>query len=310
MLFKKAERSRVYLKIGFSAPSGCGKTYSALLTAYGLCGDWSKIALIDTENGSGELYSSLGEYSVCALRPPFTPDKYIEAINLAADNGFSVLIIDSLSHAWNGEGGLLEMQDKAARASKSGNSYTAWRDITPLHNKLVNTILQSQIDIIVTVRAKSDYVINQDGGKTTIKKIGLAPIFREGLEFELTTFFDLSIDHIATASKDRTGQFDGKNFIPTAETGKIFNAWRNSGVEPVKSAKAEDKPFPEQATPSADQIAILKKKRGAEIRDLIAIYKVDEKTAAMEIKKYGDNVSELTEQQYIEVLQKIKENKL
>ena len=306
MLFKKAERSRVYLKIGFSAPSGCGKTYSALLTAYGLCGDWSKIALIDTENGSGELYSSLGGYSVCVLHPPFTPDKYIEAINLATDNGFSVLIIDSLSHAWNGEGGLLEMQDKAARASKSGNSYTAWRDITPLHNKLVNTILQSQIDIIVTVRAKSDYVINQDGGKTTIKKIGLAPIFREGLEFELTTFFDLSIDHIATASKDRTGQFDGKNFIPTAETGNIFNAWRNSGAEPVK---VEDKPFPEQATPSADAKAILKKKRGAEIRDLIAIYKIDDKTVAEEIKKYAPDVSKLTEEQYIAVLQKIKEIK-
>ena len=229
-MFRKAERKQVKLKIGFSAPSGAGKTYSALLVAYGMCGDWDKVAVIDTENGSAELYSDLGGYSVCPITPPFTPRKYTYAIQEAVDAGFKVLIIDSLSHAWSGEGGLLEMKDKAANANKSGNTFTAWRDVTPEHNRLVNAILQSDIDVIVTTRAKSDYVVTQDNGKTNVKKVGLAPVFREGLEFELTSFFDLSQEHVATASKDRTKMFDGIDFIPTIETGKMLSAWRDSGA--------------------------------------------------------------------------------
>ena len=121
------------------------------------------------------------------------------------------------------------MKDNATKASKSGNSYTAWRDVSPEHNRLVDAILQSDIDVIVTTRAKAEYVMEQEGGKTTVKKVGLAPIFREGLEYELTVFFDLSQEHIATASKDRTGLFDGQNFKPTVETGKQLIEWRDGG---------------------------------------------------------------------------------
>lgn len=238
-MFRKAQRKQAKLKIGISAPSGAGKTYSALLMAYGMCGDWEKIAVIDTENGSAELYSHLGGYSVCQITPPFTPKKYIAAINEAVEAGFEVLIIDSLSHAWNGEGGLLDMQDKAAKASKSGNSFTAWREITPEHNKLVDAVLQSDIDVIVTTRAKSEYVMTDDNGKKGVKKIGLAPVFRDGLEYELTVFFDISQEHIATASKDRTGLFDGQNFKPTVETGKQLSEWRNGGA--VEEKKMQTK---------------------------------------------------------------------
>jgi hypothetical protein len=234
MGFRKAERKQVKLKVGLSAPSGAGKTYSALLLAKGICGSWEDVAVIDTENGSAELYSHLGEYSVCGIKPPYTPAKYIKAIEEAEEAGFKVLIIDSLSHAWSGEGGLLDMQDKATKASKSGNSYTAWREITPEHNKLVDAILQSSMDVIVTTRAKAEYVITENNGKKEIKKVGLAPVFRDGLEYELTVFFDLSQDHIASASKDRTGLFDRLNFIPTEETGEQLNAWRNGGIEPKK----------------------------------------------------------------------------
>ncbi len=229
MAFKKAERKQVKLKIGISAPSGAGKTYSALLVAHGIEPDWEKIAVIDTENGSAELYSNLGGYAVQTIAPPFTPDKYMTCIKEAEMEGFTVLIIDSLSHAWSGEGGLLDMQDKATKARKSGNSYTAWREITPLYTKLVDTILQSDLDIIVTTRAKSEYVVTDDNGKKNYKKVGLAPIFREGLEYELTTFLEMSQEHIATASKDRTGLFKN-SFIPSEETGKLFNEWRNGGA--------------------------------------------------------------------------------
>ena len=228
-MFRKAERKKAYLKIGISAPSGAGKTYSALKIAYGITGDWNKIAVIDTENGSAELYSNMGEYSVCNIAPPFTPQKYIDAINNAVQYGFEVVIIDSLSHAWSGEGGLLDMQDKATKASKSGNSYNAWREVTPLHNKLVDTILQAKCDVIITTRAKAEYVITDENGKKGYKKIGLAPIFRDGLEYEMTVFFDMTQDHIASSSKDRTGLFDSKNFIPSEETGKTLADWRNGG---------------------------------------------------------------------------------
>lgn len=229
-MFRKAQRKQAKLKIGISAPSGAGKTYSALLMAYGICEDWEKIAVIDTENGSAELYSDLGDYSVCPITPPFTPKKYIQAVTEAVQAGFKVLIIDSLSHAWTGEGGLLDMQDKAVKASKSGNSYTAWREITPEHNRLVDALLQSDIDVIVTTRAKAEYVITDDGGKKSIKKVGLAPVFRDGLEYELTVFFDMTQEHIATASKDRTGIFDGQNFKPTIDTGKQLSQWRDGGA--------------------------------------------------------------------------------
>lgn len=237
MAFRKAERKQAKLKIGLNAPSGGGKTYSALLIAHGICGDWNKIAVIDTENGSAELYSHLGEYSVCSITPPFTPKKYILAIHEAVEAGFEVLIIDSLSHAWSGEGGLLDMQDKAVKASRSGNSYTAWREVTPEHNRLVDAILQSDIDVVLTTRAKADYVITDDNGKKNIKKVGLAPVFRDGLEYELTVFFDLTQEHIATASKDRTGLFDGQNFKPTEETGKQLAEWRNGGAVAPKTEK-------------------------------------------------------------------------
>ena len=229
--FRKAERKKVKLKIGISAPSGAGKTYSALLIAHGICDDWSKIAVIDTENGSAELYSNLGEYLVCQISPPFTPQKYIDLIHLAEEEGIKVLIIDSLSHAWSGEGGLLDMQDKVAKASKSGNSYTAWREITPEHNRLVDSILQSPLDIIVTTRSKAEYVVTEDNGKKGVKKVGMAPVFRDGLEYELTTFFDMTQEHLATASKDRTNLFNGKTFVPSEETGKILNEWRDLGAD-------------------------------------------------------------------------------
>lgn len=232
MAFRKAEKKQVKLKIGISAPSGAGKTYSALLMAYGICGDWSKVAVIDTENGSAELYSELGDYSVCPIVPPFTPQKYREAIKEAEMEGFKVLIIDSLSHAWTGEGGLLDMQSKATANSKSGNSYTAWRTVTPEHNALVDAILQSPLDVIVTTRAKAEYVVTDDNGKKGYKKIGLAPVFRDGLEYEMTVFFDMSQEHIANASKDRTGMFGANDyFVPTTETGHKLNEWRNKGIE-------------------------------------------------------------------------------
>ena len=174
-MFRKAERKQAKLRLALCGPSGSGKTYSALLIAQGLA-PGGKIALIDTERGSGELYADLTEYDVAPLEPPYTPARYIELIESAEEAGYDVLIIDSLSHAWTGEGGVLDMHDKAAAASRSGNSFAAWREVTPQHNQLVDAILGANLHIITTMRTKTAYDLVDDGrGKKKPVKIGLAP---------------------------------------------------------------------------------------------------------------------------------------
>jgi len=245
MAFQKAERKKARLRLALCGPSGSGKTYSAILIAQGLGG---KIAMIDTENGSGDLYAELGEYYTEQIRAPYEPAKYIAAIHEAEAAGFSVIIIDSLSHAWAGEGGLLDQHDKVAKASKSGNTYTAWREITPLHNRLVDAILQSPCHIISCMRTKTAYEIVEENGKKAPKKIGMAPVQRDGMEYEFTCVLDLSIDgHIATSSKDRTGIFDGKYSTPTIKTGMSLAEWLDRGVETIPEPKPAQQP--PQTTP-------------------------------------------------------------
>jgi hypothetical protein len=247
--FRKAERRKAKLRLGMSGPAGSGKTASALQIAYGLTGNWEEIGLVDTENGSGELYVgatiggiAIGEYNVLSLSAPYTPDKYIAAIKEAENAGLKVVILDSISHAWAGEGGLLDLQGKIA--AKSGNSWTAWRDVTPKHNAFVEAMLSSPLHIIATMRAKMDYVQEKDEktGKTTVRKVGMAPIQREGMDYEFTVVFDLSIDHIASCSKDRTNLFDGQYFRPTPETGKMLLQWLEQGVDAPVPQKQDAQP--------------------------------------------------------------------
>lgn len=245
--FRRAERKKSYLKMGLIGPSGSGKTYSALLMASGMT-DWEKVGVIDAENGSADLYAHLGPYNVMTLEPPFAPSKYINAIYAAEEAGFDVLIIDSLSHAWSGEGGILDQHGKASSASRyKGNSWAAWREVTPKHNELVDALLQSKLHIIVTMRAKTEYVQSESDGKTTIEKVGLAPIQRDGLEYEFTLVMDLSMDHVASTSKDRTSMFDGTYFTPSVETGRQIKDWfeggkgepTNKGTQSVKDKMDE-----------------------------------------------------------------------
>ena len=229
MAFRKAQRTKAKLRLAITGPAGSGKTYSALLLAFGLGG---KIAMIDTENGSGDLYCDLGDYDICSLSAPYDPRKYIQYIHEAEQAGYDILIIDSLSHAWSGEGGVLDLQGRAAANSKSGNTYTAWRQVTPLQNRLVDTILASPCHIISTMRSKTEYIQGEnEKGKIEIRKVGLAPVQREGMDYEFGTVFDVAPSHMASVSKDRTGLFDGKIFTITQDTGKILRKWLDEGVE-------------------------------------------------------------------------------
>lgn len=224
---RKAVRKKAKLRLGIAAPSGAGKTYSSLLLAFGL---GQKVGLIDTEQGSGDLYADLGDYDIIQIEAPYTIDKYLQAIKAFEQANYDVIIIDSLSHAWAGDGGLLDKQGKIADSGK-GNSYTAWRSITPEHNALVNAMLASPCHIIATMRSKQEYVLQvNDNGKQAPKKVGMAPIQRDGMEYEFTVMFDIDINHNATSTKDRTRLFDGKIFKITSETGEQLLAWLNNGV--------------------------------------------------------------------------------
>ncbi len=226
----RATKRRAKLRLGMSGPAGSGKTYSALLIASGLGG---RIGMIDTEHGSGDLYADLlpEGYDVLSLTPPYTPARYIEAIHALEEAGVSTIIVDSLTHAWSGEGGSLDRQGKIA--DKSGNSWQAWRQVTPEHNALVETLLQSPCHIIATMRAKTEYVQEKDErtGKQVVRKIGLAPIMRDGIEYEFTTFFELDVQHMAFVGKDRTQLFDGQIFRPDLDTGRRLLGWLTSGMD-------------------------------------------------------------------------------
>lgn len=236
MQLRKATRQKAKIRLGLSAVAGGGKTMSALKIAKGLCGDWTKIGMIDTENGSGDLYCHLGDYNVLSLQAPYSPEKYIEAIEACEKAGMEVIIIDSITHEWDGKGGCLEIVDQLAQASTSKNSYIAWGKVTPRHQAFVEKILQSKCHIITTVRRKQDYEMSKDSnGKLKVEKAGLKEITREGFEYELTVNLELDHGHFATASKDRTGLFSGKpEFIPTEETGRMIAEWCENGVDPTQ----------------------------------------------------------------------------
>jgi len=234
MEIRKAERKKAKLRLGLSAPSGGGKTYSALLLAFGLGG---KVGLIDTEHGSGDLYAHLGDYDIISIEAPYSVSKYREAIKAFETAGYATIIIDSLSHAWAGDGGLLDKQGKLA--DRGTNSFAAWRTITPEHNALVDSMLQSQCHIIATMRSKQEYVLEiNDKGKQTPKKVGMAPVQREGMEYEFTVMLDVDMNHIASASKDRTSLFDGQFFKIEQKTGETLLKWLESGVTPTLSESA------------------------------------------------------------------------
>lgn len=230
-MFKKAEKKRSKLRLALTGPSGSGKTWSALVIAKGLGG---KTAVLDTENGSAQLYSDIFDFDVAELAPPYSPDRFIAAIEFAEKNGYDNLIIDSITHEWQGRGGILEIHENIFKSMKNPNSYTAWKRPKELHQEFVDAILHSKINIIATMRAKSEYVQSNEGGRSKVEKVGMASVQSSGIEYEFTTVFDLSINgNLATCSKDRTKLFPpgGAPFVITETTAHVIKDWLDSGKE-------------------------------------------------------------------------------
>ncbi len=233
MQLQTASRKKAKIKMALQGPSGSGKTKSALLIAFGLCGSWEKIGVIDTENRSADLYADLGPYNVLPLSPPFSPERYIEAIGVCLKAEMQVIIVDSISHEWEGIGGILE-----THSGMLGNSFTNWSKLTPRHNAFVQTLLQADVHIIGNIRTKQEYVLSEKNGKQIPEKLGMKGITREGMDYEFTVVLDLDITLHAKVSKDRTQLFHGKpDFIPTVDTGAIILKWcsQGTGSYPVTS---------------------------------------------------------------------------
>jgi hypothetical protein len=229
MKFEKATRKKAKLRLALTGPSGSGKTYGALLIAKGLGG---KTAVIDTERGSASLYSHIHDFDVLELLPPFSPERYIDAINAAASAGYETLIIDSATHEWSGTGGCLEINESLAGSKFRGNTWSAWNETTPRHRAFIDAMVQSPMHIIATGRSKTETAQQQgDNGKKTVVKLGLKTEQRDGFEYEFTVVLDIIHEgHWATASKDRTGIFHGSEPKKLSEqTGADLLAWLNDG---------------------------------------------------------------------------------
>lgn len=239
MQFQRATKRRAKARVALDGPSGAGKTFSALIAATVLA-QGGHIAVIDTERGSASLYADKFEFDVLELST-FDPRKYIEAIEAAESAGYSVIVIDSLSHAWEGEGGALDQVDKATKRLQ-GNSFAAWKDVTPLQRKLVDAMLQSPCHIIATMRSKMDYIQERDEktGRTIIRKVGMAPVQRQGMEYEFTVVGDMDTDHNLMITKSRCEILaDAVENRPTAKFWQRLLDWLNSGEEPAKEEQTK-----------------------------------------------------------------------
>jgi hypothetical protein len=234
-MFKKATRKQAKLKMALLGPSGSGKTYSALSVAKHL---GHRIAVIDSERGSASLYAGeVADFDVLELES-FSPRNYVEAIHAAEREGYDVIVVDSLTHAWSGKGGALEMVDKASKRSGAGNSFTAWRDVTPEHNALVDALVGCSCHLIATMRVKTEYVLEEDArGKKVPKKVGMAPIQRDGFEYEFSIVADMNLEHDMIVTKSRCSAFDNAVINkPGKQVADGLLAWLASGdvPEPAK----------------------------------------------------------------------------
>lgn len=231
MTFSKATKKKSKLRLALVGPSGSGKTYTALSIATNL---GKRVAVIDTERGSASKYADLFSFDALDLES-FSPQSYIDAIHAAAKAGYDVLVIDSLSHAWMGAGGALEQVDNIAKRSQSRNSFNAWREVTPLHNAMVDAIIRAPLHVVTTMRAKTEYVLEKDDrGKSVPRKVGIQPVQRDGMEYEFDVVGDLTDDNDFLVGKTRCPALAGKVFKKAgADVAAILTTWLTDGAEQV-----------------------------------------------------------------------------
>lgn len=240
-MFQKAVKQEAKLRLAIAGPSGAGKTYTALTIAKTLAGG-NKVALVDTEHGSASKYADLFDFDVLNIDPPFHPNRFIEAIKDAQNAGYSVVVLDSLSHAWSGVGGVLDIVDQAATRLK-GNTFAAWKEGTPIYNNLIDGIIRSDIHVISTMRSKQEYVQSQDeSGRKKVEKLGMSPIQRDGFEYEFDVVFNMDTDNNAVVTKTRCPAIANAVIRkPNNEVADILKNWLHGAkVEPMTIEQARE----------------------------------------------------------------------
>lgn len=238
--FQIATKTQAKLRLALQGPSGGGKTYSALSIASHIA-PLAKVAVIDTEHGSAAKYASdFPGFSTLCLTNSYAPVTFIEAIKDAEQSGFDVVIIDSLTHAWNGPGGFLEMVDEECKRMIAKNhkpdSFAAWKNLTPIYNRLVQAIVGSKCHVICCLRAKQEYekVKNESTGKVEVKKVGMAPEMRDNFQYEMDIEGMLTMDHDFIVGKTRCPSIDGKVYNkPGKEFAGMLTSWLSDGAVPV-----------------------------------------------------------------------------
>lgn len=234
MAFHKATKFASKLRMAIAGPSGSGKTYTALALATSLAGE-GDVAVIDTERGSASKYADQFLFDVQELES-FHPQNYINAIREAEQAGYAVLVIDSLSHAWNGPGGLLEQVENITKRSKSGSSFNAWGEATPLQNRLIDAITRSKMHVICTMRTKTEYVIEPNAyGKSAPRKVGTSPVQRADVEYEFDVYGDMDIDNNLIIHKSRCPELSGAVIAkPDGQVAEVLKHWLSGEVAPER----------------------------------------------------------------------------
>lgn len=256
-IFKRATKTAAKLRMAIAGPAGSGKTYTALILASVLAGPNGKVAVIDTEHGSASKYADLWQFDTVNMKPPYNPDRFVKGIAAAASEGYDVVILDSISHEWNGTGGVLEMVDNAARAMKTTNKFAAWRDVTPKHDKLIEAITGATCHVICTMRSKTEYVLDvDDRGKKSVTKRGMAPVQRDGFEYEFDILMDMDADNVGVITKSRAPVLSGGVFNPPDnQLATTILGWltgdENKPVEPAPELKPEPPPTAQPDPPQA-----------------------------------------------------------
>lgn len=240
--FSDATREQAKARIALQGPAGCGKTMTGLRLGVGLA-QGGLIGVVDTERGSALKYAPVpGRPDLGGI--PFKhmpmdshdPRNLIAAVRAADQAGIAVLLVDSWSHFWNGKGGLLEIVERAGSKPGAGGSFGGWREGTPIEQQMLDALLTFPGHLIVTMRTKGDYVIEDDPrtGRKKVKKIGVKAVQREGSEYEFDVVMDM-VEGVATVTKTRYAPLAELEIQhPGEEEAEVILDQLGAGVDPVQ----------------------------------------------------------------------------
>ncbi len=301
-MFNKAVKTESKLRMAIAGPSGSGKTYTALAVASALV-PGGRIAVIDTEHGSAAKYADLFSFDVANAAPPYHPDGLVRLVTFAANNGYDVVIVDSVSHYWNGAGGVLDLQEAATLRTTSKNSYMAWKEVTPIHQRMVDTLIAIPAHVIVTMRSKQDYIlVTNEKGRQEPKKVGMAPVQRDGFEYEFDVMLDMDIENVGRVQKTRCPALTGAAFTkPGADMAGILRQWL-TGEAPAQAAppvvftppaaspaapKANGKPAADPGPLSDEELVIQETEAAGFMAAAAALLQTDTETLAQRYRALG-----------------------